>query len=125
MVDQLIETDFDIGLSAGRNRLLDAGETPIGVPETTWNAGLAWNATDTFRIVADVRYVDDRPRGSLSMPDYTVLDASAHFRVNDRLNVILRGDNLTDELYATGSYWSGTWIVGRPRAFSLAADLSF
>src|SRR6056297_1659611 len=31
MVDQLIETDFDIGLSAGRNRLLDASETPIVV----------------------------------------------------------------------------------------------
>ncbi len=31
MVDQLIETDFDIGLSAGRNRLLDTGETPIVV----------------------------------------------------------------------------------------------
>lgn len=31
MVDELIETDFDIGLSAGRNRLLDAGETPIVV----------------------------------------------------------------------------------------------
>ena len=31
MVDQLIETDYDIGLSAGRNRLLDAGDTPIVV----------------------------------------------------------------------------------------------
>src|SRR5690554_6181564 len=31
MVDQLIETEFDIGLSAGRNRLLDAAKTPIVV----------------------------------------------------------------------------------------------
>ncbi len=29
MVDRLIETDYDIGLSAGRNRLLDAGDTPV------------------------------------------------------------------------------------------------
>ncbi len=29
MVDNVIITPFDIGLSAGRNRLLDAGETPI------------------------------------------------------------------------------------------------
>ena len=31
MVDQIIETEFDIGLSAGRNHLLDAGDTPIVV----------------------------------------------------------------------------------------------
>ncbi|QDT05170.1 hypothetical protein K227x_35690 [Rubripirellula lacrimiformis] len=31
MVDQLIETEYDIGLSAGRNRLLDAGDTPVVV----------------------------------------------------------------------------------------------
>ncbi len=31
MVDRLIETKFDIGLSAGRNRLLDAGDSPVGV----------------------------------------------------------------------------------------------
>ncbi|GAA5509148.1 hypothetical protein Rcae01_04646 [Novipirellula caenicola] len=31
MVDRIIETKYDIGLSAGRNRLLDAGETPIVV----------------------------------------------------------------------------------------------
>ena len=29
MVDRLIETEYDIGLSAGRNRLLDSGTTPI------------------------------------------------------------------------------------------------
>ncbi len=31
MVGRLIETDYDIGLSAGRNRLLDAGDSPIVV----------------------------------------------------------------------------------------------
>ncbi len=31
MVDRLIETEYDIGLSAGRNHLLDAGDTPIVV----------------------------------------------------------------------------------------------
>jgi hypothetical protein len=31
MVDQIIETEYDIGLSAGRNHLLDAGDTPIVV----------------------------------------------------------------------------------------------
>jgi hypothetical protein len=29
MVDQIIETEYDIGLSAGRNRLLNAGDTSI------------------------------------------------------------------------------------------------
>jgi len=31
VVDKLIETEFDIGLSAGRNRLLDAGDSPVVV----------------------------------------------------------------------------------------------
>ena len=31
MVDELIETEYDIGLSAGRNRLLDPGNSPIVV----------------------------------------------------------------------------------------------
>ena len=31
LVDRLVETEFDIGLSAGRNRLLDSGTTPIVV----------------------------------------------------------------------------------------------
>ena len=29
MVDRLVETEFDIGLSAGRNRLLDLGDSPL------------------------------------------------------------------------------------------------
>lgn len=31
MVDRLVETDYDIGLSAGRNRLLDMGDSPVVV----------------------------------------------------------------------------------------------
>ena len=31
MVDQIIETEYDIGLSAGRNRLLEAADTPVVV----------------------------------------------------------------------------------------------
>jgi hypothetical protein len=31
LVDRLVETDYDIGLSAGRNRLLDLGDSPIVV----------------------------------------------------------------------------------------------
>jgi hypothetical protein len=31
MVDRLVETEYDIGLSAGRNRLLDLGNTPVVV----------------------------------------------------------------------------------------------
>jgi len=95
------------------------------VPETTWNIGMAWQAGESFQIVADARYVDDRPRGSLIMPSYTVIDASAHWRVNEQFSLIFKGENLTDELYASGSYWSGTWIVGKPRTFAVAADVSF
>ena len=103
----------------------DSGDTPIGIPEMTWNTGFAWVPTDRVRLIADLRYVDDRSTGGSTMPSYTVLDASAHFRVSDELNLVVKGENLTDELYAFGSYWSGTWLVGKPRAFSIAADLRF
>jgi len=103
----------------------DTGEVPQDVPETTWNAGFAWEATNDIRLIADARYVDDRSLGSTSMPSYTVLDASVHYAVNDDVNLILKAENLNDELYAFGSYWSGTWLVGKPRTFSIAADLRF
>ena len=98
---------------------------PQDVPETTWNAGFAWEATNDIRLVADARFVDDRSLGTTVMPSYTVLDASLHYAVNDDLNLILKAENLNDELYAFGSYWSGTWLVGKPRTFSIAADLRF
>ena len=103
----------------------DTGEVPQDVPETTWNAGFAWEASNDIRLVADARFVDDRSLGSTVMPSYTVLDASLHYAVNDDLNLILKAENLSDELYAFGSYWSGTWLVGKPRTFSIAADLRF
>jgi GT2 family glycosyltransferase len=31
LVDRLVETEYDIGLSAGRNRLLDMGDSPVVV----------------------------------------------------------------------------------------------
>ncbi len=103
----------------------DTGEVPQDVPETTWNAGFAWKFTNDLRLVADARFVDDRSLGSTVMPSYTVVDASLHYQVNDDLQLILKGENLGDELYAFGSYWSGTWLVGKPRVFSIAADLRF
>jgi len=138
LIDEQTSTGIELGLNYAVSAQLqvhanlvtldaetDTGETPTGVPEKTWNAGLAWNATDRFRLVADARFVDERPRGGVMMPSYTVLDASAHFRVRADLDIIVKGENLSDELYAFGSYWSGTWLVGKPRTFSVAADYRF
>jgi len=110
---------------AALNAETNTGERPQSVPEMTWNAGFAWSATDRTRLVADARFVDDRSIGKTVMPSYTVFDASLHFRVTDSLDAFIKGENLNDELYAFGSYWSGTWLVGKPRTFSVGADLRF
>lgn len=101
------------------------GATPNNVAERSWNLGVAWQMIPTLRLIADARYVDDRYNASLPIPDYTVVDASLHWNATDALSVAVRADNIFDELYASGSYWWGTWIVGKPRTFSVAADFRF
>lgn len=103
----------------------DTGERPFYVPEETYNLGLAWNAVQRLRLIADLRYVGDRFHSARPIPSYSVLDASAHFTVSEDLGVTLKAENLLDELYASSSYYSDTWLVGKPRTFSVAVDYAF
>jgi len=113
------------GNLAALNAETSTGETPSDIAETTWNFGFVWDPISDLSLIADARYVDERYHASRPMHDYTVVDASAHWAVNDDLRISLKADNLFDELYASGSYWWGTWIVGKPRTLSLALDYSF
>ena len=115
---------FPLDLAA-LNAETSTGETPSDIAETTWNLGFAWDPVSDLSLIADARYVDERYHASQPLHDYTVVDASAHWAVNDDLRISLKADNLFDELYASGSYWWGTWIVGKPRTLSLALDYSF
>jgi len=107
------------------NAETDTGSTPNLVPEKSANLGLIWSASDKLKFLADARYVGERYNSSASIPSYTVIDATVKYRVNSALNLSLRIDNLSDELYASASYYTGTWLVGKPRTLSLTTDYQF
>ncbi|HEX5047334.1 MAG TPA: TonB-dependent receptor [Gammaproteobacteria bacterium] len=112
------------------NAETDTGERPpTYVPEETYNLGFAWQPGTKVKIIADVRHVGDRFGGpapdGITIPDYTVVDASVRWSASDKLGVTVKGQNLFDELYATSNYYTDMWMVGRPRTASVAFDYRF
>ena len=103
----------------------DTGATPTYVPETTWNIGVAWTAAGNFRLLADARYVGERFHPTSPIPSYTVVDASARWNLDANIDLTFKAENLFDERYASTAYYSTTWLVGKPRTFSLVADYRF
>ena len=103
----------------------DTGATPNYVPEETANLGLIWTPIERVRLIADTRYVGERFHPSIPIPSYVVVDASAQVSMTDRFSLTLKADNVFDELYASAASFSTTWLVGKPRTFSLTADYRF
>lgn len=103
----------------------DAGVAPSYIPEKTANLGVKWRVHEKVQWIADVRYVGERFHPSIPIPSYTVIDSSARIYLSDRSSLTVRVDNLTDENYASASYYSSTWLIGKPRTISLTADYSF
>ena len=103
-----------------------SGSTPTFVPEETLNVGFAWHIVEVFRIITDLRYVGEQVVGyPTPIPSYTVIDASANWDLNEKLGLLLKVDNVLDELYASGTYLEDQWMVGRPRTLSVAFDYRF
>ena len=102
---------------------------PVEAPEETYNLGLAWAPLDKLQLLADARYVGERFHPVMpSLPSYTVVDTSARWHFNQDLSMVLRIDNVFDELYAdTAYYWhdAPAWLVGKPRTFNLSLDYHF
>jgi len=103
----------------------EAGVTPNYVPEKTANVGVAWWPLERLRLIADGRYVGERFHPSNPIPSYTVVDASAQVTLTEALSLTLKADNVFDERYASAAYSSSTWLVGKPRTFSITADYRF
>ena len=103
----------------------ESGVAPTYVPEKTANLGLTWRALDKVQVIADARYVGERFHPSRAIPSYTVVDASVRFDINNNYSLTVRADNVFDERYTSAAYYSSTWLVGKPRTFSLSADYSF
>jgi iron complex outermembrane receptor protein len=113
----------------GNASVLDAereGQTTPLVPETTANLGFVWAPVDRLRFVADARYVGEREgTNTPPLPSYIVFDASARVALNSDLSLTFKVDNAFDEEYASATYFTGNWLVGKPRTFSFTADYRF
>ena len=95
-------------------------------PDLTFNAGLLYTMTDTLRLGADFRYVDERPYEDLPLPSYSVVDLSVGYSINERARLTVNAQNVFDEVYATADHWTGgQWLVGRPQTLSLTLDMDF
>jgi iron complex outermembrane receptor protein len=121
-----VSASFQVhGNASTLNSETDAGtRPPFYIPEQTANVGFVWNIGDSVRLLADARYVGDR-FGAITIPSYTVVDASVRFNLGESMGLTLKADNIFDELYATSNYWDETWLVGKPRTASLAFDFNF
>lgn len=97
--------DFDFGLTVGGG-IRHVSEAWVGRPD------------DANRIIPNGKYG--------KMPDYTVVDLLASYKLNNHVTLRLNIDNVTNELYATSMNWAATRaLVGSPRTYMLSADFSF
>lgn len=109
-----------------------AGNRPTNVPEQSANLWVSYAVNAQWRAQAGVRYVGDRyinNANTLSMPSYTVMDASVRWRPADRLAIDFRVLNLFDRFYGTTFLGDGNGggqpLLAPPRSFEVALTTSF
>lgn len=100
------------------------GNTTRLVPEESANLGFTWAPLEQLSFIADARYVGKR-EDAVDLPSYSVVDASAKYEVNKDFSLTFKLDNAFDEVYASAAYYTGNWLVGKRRTFSVTADYSF
>jgi len=92
----------------------------------TFNTGVLFRPVNYLQVVADLRYVDERPFRDTPLDAYTIVDLSLAWLIQDNMRLTLNAKNVTDKLYATSDHWAGSqWSVGPPRSISLTLDINF
>ena len=106
-----------------------AGNVPSNVPQQTANLWLGWAFAERWQANAGVRYVgptygDDANR--VSIPSYTVFDASLRWQATSRTDFALYLRNLANRTYAvTTSNGGEQWLLGPSRSAQLVATMRF
>lgn len=105
------------------------GNTPTGVPEEAANVWLNWRFAPQWVATAGVRYVGPRQvntANTLQIGSYTVADAALGWNPRSDLGLRLQVFNVFDRDYPLSTSNGGNqWLLGRPRAFEVSADLRF
>ena len=105
-----------------------SGNTPRNVPERTANLWVNWLAGERFSLSAGARYVGPRfmnNGNTAELPSYTVWDASAQWKVNDTVDLTIRGKNLSNTIDYVLAPYGNQWILSDGRSFELSAAFSF
>ncbi len=104
----------------------EAGERLVRRPRHEAGLGLDWSVTDVTQVSLDLRHVGDNldfdfrgfafsPPTVFEMPDYTLLHLSASHRLNDRVTLTARVNNVFDRPYQEVLGYAGqgrTFYVG-------------
>ena len=100
--------------ASGTSADLD-GLRPAQTPRIAANATLGWRPREGWRVSATLRHVGAQFEDDLQadrLPAATTLDLFAEVPVNDRVSVILRGENLTDTPVVTRQVTDLTKALG-------------
>ncbi len=106
-----------------------AGNVPSNVPQQSANLWLGWAFAERWQANAGVRYVgptygDDTNR--VSIPSYTLFDASLRWQATSRTDFALYLRNLANRTYAvTTSNGGEQWLLGPSRSAQLVATMRF
>lgn len=106
-----------------------AGNVPYNIPQQTANVWLDWAFAPGWRAGAGVHYVG-RSYGdyanTVSIPSYTLVDASASWRATRNLTLALYLRNLTNRTYVVSTQNDGgEWLLGAPRSGWITATMRF
>ena len=105
-----------------------AGNRPTNVPKRVANLWLTYSPLPAIELGADLRYVSSRyanTANTLSDDAYTLLGASASYKLDRKTRLVLRGKNLSDKIYAESFSGSDMAYLGQPRTFDLSIQTSF
>ncbi|MDN4057527.1 TonB-dependent receptor [Massilia sp. YIM B02769] len=104
------------------------GNTPAGVPERTASVWTRYRFLPQWDAGLGARYVglrESNAANTVSLPAYTVLDASLAWRQSPALTLTLAVKNLADRDYALSGSGGLRWLLGAPRTVQLTARSSF
>ncbi|MDZ4332102.1 MAG: TonB-dependent receptor [Pseudomonas sp.] len=121
-----VRAEYDDFREAGGDR---SGNRPTNVPRRTANLWLSKALSERVDAGIGARYVDARyadTANTVTLPSYTVVDATIGWQVQADVRLGLELNNLFDRQYATtGSSDGQQWYLGAPRSFFVTADYRF
>ena len=125
----LVDAQYDdFNETVGGVAVSRAGNRPTNIPKRVANLWLTYSPLANVELGSDLRQVSSRYANSantLSDEGYTLLGAYASYQVDRRTRIVLRGKNLTDEIYAESFSGTNMIYLGRPRTVDLSIQTSF